>query len=110
MFDPELLETRIQRRRQKVGSQKKYLSFIQQNFKCRSGTEDPVLSAEFPVSQVDVHRSEEEEVDRGKAGPPHGTYIIPVCDITMETNPSSALVAGRYGEDDPSKMNLQPDV
>lgn len=58
-----------------------------------------VLSAEFPLSQVDVHRSEEEEEeeDGGKAGPPHGTYIIPVRDITIETNPGSALDAGRYG-------------
>lgn len=59
---------------------------------------DLVLT-EFRVSQVDVHRSEEEEeVDRGKAGPPCGTYIIPVDDITIETNPVSALDAGRYGK------------
>lgn len=66
----------------------------------------PVLSAEFSVPQVDVHQSEEEEdVDRGMAGPPHGTYIIPVQDITIETNPGSALDAGRYV---PSRVNLQP--
>lgn len=67
----------------------------------------PVLSAEFPVPQVDVHRSEEEEedVDRGTAGPPHGTYVIPVQDITIETNPGSALDAGRCGL---SRVNLQP--
>lgn len=58
-----------------------------------------LLSTEFRVSQVDVHRSEEEEeVDRGKAGPPRGTYIIPVDDVTIETNPVSALDAGRCGQ------------
>ncbi|TNM84401.1 hypothetical protein fugu_008579 [Takifugu bimaculatus] len=48
---------------------------------------------EFRVSQVDVHRSEEEEVDRGKAGPPRGTYIIPVDDITIETDAGSPQIS-----------------
>lgn len=92
-FDPELLEIRIKRQTPTVSSQTHLLVFIHQNFKCRSGNDALFLSTEFPVSQVDVHRSEEEEVDGGKAGPPRGTYVIPVDEI----NPGAALDAGRYG-------------
>lgn len=96
-FDPELLEIRIERQTQAVSSQnKRLMAPIYQKVKFRSSTDSLFLFTEFPVSQVDVHRSEEEEeMERGKAGPPHGTYIIPVDDITIETNPVSALDASR---------------
>lgn len=57
-----------------------------------------MLSTELPVSQVDVHRSEEEEEDRGQAGPPHGAHAILAHHITMENHPGSAPDAGRYGD------------
>lgn len=43
---------------------------------------------------MDAHLSEEE--DRREAGPPHGTYIIPIDDITTETKSGSVLDAVRY--------------
>lgn len=62
-----------------------------------------MLFTESPTSQVAVHLSEEE--DRGEAGPPHGTYIIPIDDITTETKSGSALDAVRYERGKVSRMN-----
>lgn len=36
------------------------------------------------------------EVEPVEAGPSHGTYIIPIADITIETSSGAALDADRY--------------
>lgn len=46
-----------------------------------------------PAPQVNVHLV---ELEPEEAGPSHGTYIIPVTDITIETSSGSALDAVRY--------------
>ncbi|XP_062288699.1 platelet-derived growth factor receptor beta-like isoform X1 [Scomber scombrus] len=56
----------------------------------RSRAADIQLNAGSPAPQVEVHLSEAEPQE---AGPSHGTYIIPITDITIETSGDAALDA-----------------